>query len=325
MAGPLYGIIYGRKYSAAQIPSQKGKVALVTGGNTGIGYETVKELVRNGAKVYLAARNEQRANAAISKLQKELEGVADKGTVEWLPLDLCSLASTKQAAETFAAKEQRLDVLVNNAGIMATSYKKTGDNLEEQFQTNHVAHFLLTRLLIPRLEAADAPRVVNVSSLAHKNFPPPADCFSSEERANSELGGTGVRYGQSKAANVLFTQGLSKRYPKLYANSLHPGVIASELYKNTQQSYGNFVGSLLVHGVSVLAKTGILLTPAEGALTQLYLATAPQVTSGAGIRAQYFEPIAKQTLSTPFTRDEKVADQLWDLSEKILADRGYKL
>lgn len=157
MPGLLYPLVYGPKFSARDIPSMDGKICLVTGGNIGIGYETVKELVRKGAHVYLAARSQHKAEAAIKSINNDLDPKVT-GKVEFLELDLQSLESTKKAAERFSSREGKLDVLINNAGIMAAPYKLTIDGFEQQFQTNHLAPFLFTHLLLPKLNAASSPR-----------------------------------------------------------------------------------------------------------------------------------------------------------------------
>lgn len=268
MVGLLYPLIYGFKYTNDKIPDQNGKVIIVTGGNTGIGYETCYELVKNGAKVYLAARTESRAMSAINKIQ----AAGLKGSVQWLPLDLQDLASVRTAAELFSRKESHLDVLFNNAGIMATPYALTKDGIEGQIQTNHVSHFLFTNLLLPKLEAASEPRVVTTSSVGHNFFKATEESFSSLEALNGNFGSTWTRYGQTKLSNILFANGLAERHPKILSNSCHPGNINTELTRGPGQSYGVIVQKIF-DAISVFSSRylGIFLESYQGALTRMLL------------------------------------------------------
>lgn len=219
MPGLFFPLVYGYKYTKESIPDLSGKTAIVTGGNTGIGYETISELVKNGAKVYLAARSEARAVDAIRKI----EAGKPKGSVKWLKIDLQDLQSVKSAAQEFSKADHRLDILYLNAGIMAGPYKLTSDGIETQMQTNHVSHFLFTNLLIPKLEASSDPRVIAISSQGHNLFSAGADSFGSLKELNNDLGSTWKRYGQSKLSNILFARGLGQRHPKILANACHPG------------------------------------------------------------------------------------------------------
>ena len=305
MRGPLHSLIYGNKFSVQDIPSQTGKVIIVTGGNTGIGYESVKELARAGAKVYLAARSTEKAQAAIKEIKAELPD----GQIEFLQLDLMDLAATKAAAESFSSKEAKLDVLMNNAGIMAVDYKLTKDRIEQQIQTNHVAPFLFTMLLLPKLQAASAPRIVNVSSIAHKAFFKAAgNSFASTEHLNDEKSGPWERYGQSKIANVLFSMKLAQSYPAIISTSCHPGNIDTTLYRGKP---------LLSLAMKASALVGAFLKPADGALTQLYLATAPDVENGA-----YYVPIALKAQTNSLATPE-FSEACWKATESILHEKGY--
>lgn len=314
MRGPIFSLVYGNKFTTNNIPSQKGKVIIVTGGNGGIGYETTKELYAKGAKVYVASRSQSKAEAAITKIKQEVVG-ADVGSLEFLELDLMSLESTKAAADAFIAAEPTLDVLINNAGIMAVDYKLTKDGCDQQLQTNHIAPFLFTNLLLPKFKTSKDPRIVNVSSIAHQRYyTETEDSFASFEVSNGDLGGQWQRYGQSKIANVLFAQELAKRHPEILSNSCHPGIIASDLY--------NHLGfmSTMIKGFAAI---GAGLNTADGALTQLYLATSPEIASSK-ISGQYYVPLAKRSTASS-AANEKCASRLWILSEKFLADKGYSL
>lgn len=273
-----------------------------------------------GAKVYIGARSESRASEAIQKIRAQ----NPKGSVEWLKLDLQDLSSVKSAAQTFSDKEGKLDVLYNNAGVMAPPYQLTKDGIEGQIQTNHIGPFLLTNLLLPKLEKSNDPRIVITSSTAHTMFSPKEESFSSLEEINKEHGSTWSRYGQSKLANVLFAIELADRHPKIMTNACHPGLIATELSRGTGQSYGNlaqkaFDASMWL-GSSVV---GAALEPPQGALTQLYLGTAQEIRSQQ-IKGKYYSPIAIEKQPQKGANKEQAA-KLWKTSEAILEEKGFSL
>ncbi|KAJ3178636.1 hypothetical protein HDU87_003459 [Geranomyces variabilis] len=315
---------FEKHFEASDLPDLSGKVAIVTGGNTGIGYITCLHLAEKNARVYMASRTKSRAEAAIEKIKAQ----NPKAEVVWLDMDLMDLATVKRAAETFLAKEKRLDILVNNAGIMATPYNLTKDGVEEQFQTNHLGHFLLTSKLLPLLKQtsreAGSARVVNLSSLAHAQFSTAGMNFATLEEVNQEHGrikaqATFYRYGQSKLANALFTVELDRRLKgeNIYANFVHPGVIATELHRGLGSSFGQLLGKMydVIGGLT-------MLTPYQGALTSLYVAASPEIVEK-GYRAQYFVPYGKVAKPSAYALDEVNGKNLWELSEKILQDKGF--
>ncbi|KAK5131708.1 hypothetical protein LTR16_000493 [Cryomyces antarcticus] len=313
----FYSFIYGNKYTSSSLPNLSGKVAIVTGGNTGIGYETARLLAKNGAKVYLAARSEEKANTAIEKIRS-----GDiKGSVEYLPIDLMDLSSVTKAAQAFANKEKRLDILMNNAGIMANPYELTKDGVESQFQTNHLSHFLLTNLLLPSLRAAPHARVVSTSSLAYTSDP--SSTFASLEDINQSYGSSWKRYGQSKLANILFARKLTALEPDMFVNSAHPGFVSTELGRGIVSSYGAVVGTIQAAITFVGLSVGAFLTPEQGALTQLYLATSKEVEEK-GIRGKYYVPIAQEGNGNAKNLEER-AETLWRTSVKILEEKGIAL
>ncbi|CCG83805.1 protein of unknown function [Taphrina deformans PYCC 5710] len=314
MRGPLYPFVYGYKFTTANIPSMAGKVIVVTGGNAGIGLETTRELFNKGAKIYIACRSQQKAEEAIKNI-KETALSETTGEVLYLPLDLMSFASVRQFATQFSAAEERLDVLINNAGIMAVDYKLTKDGCDQQLQTNHLSPFLLTHLLMPKLSHSGDPRIVNVSSIAHaryfKNSP---DNFESFEHVNGELGGPWPRYGQSKISNILFANELAKRHPSIMSNSCHPGIIDTGLYSHL---------GVMSTFMNVFATVGAFLRPADGALTQLYLATSTDIRNHK-ITGKYYVPLAKASTPSDAVNDIN-AERLWGISEKVFAERNITL
>ncbi|GAA6013648.1 hypothetical protein JCM8202_000763 [Rhodotorula sphaerocarpa] len=290
-----------------------GKVAAVTGASDGIGLITAQELHKKGAKVFLLCRNEKKAQQAIDRINEAAPGQPDN--LVYVHFDLTDLPSAKKAAEEIQDKAQRLDMLVNNAGIMAWPYELR-NGIEIQF-SNHIGHFALTKHLLPLMiktskERGASVRIVNVSSMAHKFSPRPD--FSSVEMVNREFKNTWERYGQSKLANILFTNALQDRLQdeKIWVNTLHPGNISSGLTRGPAASYGAIVSAMTplwkVFGMSTFS----------GAKTQLYLAGSPEVEEK-NYRAQYFMPIATPSDTTADAKDKQLAEDLWKLSEEIVS------
>ena len=208
------------------------KTVIITGGNTGIGKETAIDLAKRKAKVILACRNPERGRKAEEEIRKK----SGNENVVYRHLDLASLASVREFAEGVLQDEPHIDILINNAAIMACPYWKTEDDFEMQFGVNHLGHFLLTYLLLDKLKEAPSARIINVSSLAYKrvkgiNF----DDINSEESYDPQ-----IAYGQSKLANILFTRALSKRLEgtRVTVNCLHPGVIWTELGRHIMKKMG---------------------------------------------------------------------------------------
>jgi len=310
------GFSNGRDFQAARdLPDLTGMVAIVTGGNAGLGAITVENLVTKGAKVYLAARSEEKAKEAI-KATNEKTGKEEN--LVFLPFDMTDLKSIKRAAETVKEKEDRLDIVVNNAGVMAWPYKIV-NGVEVQFW-NHLGHFALIHYLLPLLKktaqqsGSTSVRIVNVSSLGHTFCPSNPD-FSSIEGANKDYGSTWSRYGLSKAANILFTIALQDRLKNdnIKVNCCHPGNVATTLTRGPQESYG-FVARWLS-----VTESWFLMTPVDGAKTQTYLAASKEVDEK-DYRGKYFTPIATETETSKLCQDKALAEQLWKLSEDFVRE-----
>lgn len=289
------------KWTAQNIPSQRGRVAIVTGANSGIGFETSKALAAKGATVVLACRNLEKANAAADKIRQAVPNAE----LTVMPLDLADLASVRAFAETFKAKYERLDLLINNAGIMIPPLTKTKDGFEVQFGANHLGHFALTGLLLPLIQNTPGARVVNVSSGAHRMGQIDFDNLQAEKGYKPW-----AAYGQSKLANLLFTLRLNELFGQTNTDAVaaaaHPGYTATNL-----------------QGDSVWARAlNPLLgqTPEMGALPTLYAATAPDVKPNdyygpdglAGMRGY-----PKETSTTDAAKDAGVAKRLWAVSEEL--------
>ncbi|KAA8643405.1 hypothetical protein EYZ11_010115 [Aspergillus tanneri] len=290
-----------------------GKVVLITGGNTGLGKETVLQLAHHRpSRIYLAARNETKARDAITSIQETLSEPVD---IRHIPLDLASFQSIHAAAKKFSVECDRLDLLILNAGVMANPPGLTEEGFEIQLGTNYIGPFLLTKLLLPTLQktvasAGPAPdvRIVTVSSLGHCAAP----SFEVMTSTPSLLAtGPFTRYAASKAANVLFASELARRYPELLSVSLHPGVIASELYNHTKA-----MGIILNMGVNFISL--VSRTVRTGAMNQLW---ASGTTRENLINGGYYVPIGIRG-SCRYTDDADMARKLWEWTEKGIAERS---
>ncbi|KAI8608264.1 hypothetical protein BC830DRAFT_1174569 [Chytriomyces sp. MP71] len=302
-------------FKAADLPDLTGRLFVVTGGNTGIGYETCLQLALKNATVVMASRSEERANAAIAKVKQQ----APNAKIEFLKLVLNDLKQVKSAAAELSARHPKLDVLVNNAGIMAPPFSLSPDGIEDQFATNHVGHFLLTRELLPALLQGDTPRIVNLSSSYHSKCPSAGVLF--DDINNEKAMDAWQRYGQSKLSNILFSKKLNKLYgDKIIVNSVHPGFVNTELTRGTEATYGGWLKPILGAVKAIAA-----LTPQDGALTQLFAAASPIVVEK-GFKDRFFVPLARDATDTSeliaLGRDEALADKLWDFTENLLREKG---
>lgn len=284
--------------------SLAGKTVIVTGANSGIGVDTARVLGSAGAHVVMACRSVSGAE----QVAKDLRAASGKDAFEVLPLDLSDLVSVRAFAERFATTKRPLHLLVNNAGIMATPLGKTAQGFELQVGTNHVGHFLLTKLLRPILETSGPARIVNVSSEAHRRGR--ADrLFETLESDPGYERRKYVRfdaYGDSKLANILFTRQLAKDLPpSVNAFSLHPGVIATNLAR-----------SLGILGTIYRAIGGLFLKSiSQGASTTIVAATSPALEGHSGA---YLSDCNIARANRDATSDANAA-KLWAISEKLVA------
>ncbi|KAI0066555.1 NAD-P-binding protein [Artomyces pyxidatus] len=311
---------------ARDIPDLTGKVVIVTGANAGIGYHTVDQLARRGAKVYLACRTESKAREAISAIERATPSLKGQERLIWLPLDLSSLHSAQKAADEFLAKEKRLDILVNNAGRMTESYVLTKDGIEQSVSVNHVGHFVFTTALLPLLkETAKQPgadvRIIIVSSELY-HLVGRQTVFGSLEDFNDRQALPGKendtlaklrRYGTTKLMNILFTRELQRRLDEdgapISVIALHPGIVATE-GAHTVSTWWMRIGQSMVS-----------LTPLEGAFTTLFAATSAQVAAERGkFKGQYLMPYGKLQPLKGKARDAKLAQTLWATTEKVVED-----
>ncbi len=290
-------------WTADDIPDQSGRVAVVTGANSGLGLETARELARKGATVVLAVRNTSKGRVAVDDIRAEIPS-ADVSVQE---LDLASLDSVRSAAQDLFSLD-RLDLLINNAGVMYTPFQTTADGFEMQFGTNHLGHFALTGLLLDKLTATEGSRVVSVSSVGHR-----IRSAIDFDTVNSPDGYSRVAaYGRSKLANLLFTYELQRHLEdaavSTSALAAHPGGSATELSRH--------IPSILQPAVKLL--TPLTQSAAMGALPTLRAATDPSATGGEyygpdGFMETRGHPVLVETSAR--SHDRGLQHELWDYSE----------
>ena len=286
-----------QKWDSENISDQKGKVVVVTGSSSGLGYETAKVLANKNATVIVAVRNELKGNAAVEKIKVE----NPNADIQVMLVDLANLESVHKFAENFKKKFEKLDLLINNAGVMTPPYTKTKDGFELQFGTNHLGHFALTGLLIDLIKATPNSRIVNVSSNAHKIGKLNFDDLNWETRRYKKM----RSYADSKLANLFFTNELQKRLDSqssgVIVASAHPGGAASELSRH----------SLFFRVLSLFVQNSEM-----GALPTLYAAVAPDVQGndyyGPG-GFQEFSGYPKKVETAERAKKDDVAANLWDV------------
>lgn len=293
------------RWTASGIPDQSGRVAIVTGANAGLGLETARVLGRKGARVVLACRNAERAAAALERLRRDVPDAR----IESLPLDLSSLTDVGAFVDRFRSAYDRLDLLVNNAGVMFPPFSRTSDGFELQFGVNYVGHFALTGLLFDSLLASAGSRVVTLSSMAHRGARIDFASFT---------GDTGYRrlraYQQSKLACLMFALELQRRIAqtgsRVVSVAAHPGGTKTDLQRHSR---------LVDVGARLIA-----MDVAQGALSQLHAATAPEISGGEYIgpdgpfEAWGYPGPAK---IDPAALDVSVRERLWSESENLTGVR----
>jgi NAD(P)-dependent dehydrogenase (short-subunit alcohol dehydrogenase family) len=305
----------GTSWTTDAIPDLTGRTAVVTGANSGIGLHTSIELARHGAHVVMAARDPKRGDDALRRVRAEAATADRQPHVELLALDLADLASVRAFAASVTAAHLRLDLLVNNAGVMALPRRETTvDGFERQLGTNHLGHFALTGLLLPAL-LGRASRVVTVSSLAHRQGRMVFDDLQSERSYQPW-----AAYGQSKLANLLFTMELQRRSDAAGADlvsvAAHPGVSATNLVvAGPGAGRPQWVNRVLDAGSRLVSQSA-----AAGAWPTLYAATEPGVRG-----AEFFGPgglggargYPTRTVARPPAYDPDLASQLWQRSSEL--------
>ena len=294
------------KWTTSDIPDQSGRVAVITGANTGLGYETAAALAEHGAHVVLAVRNVDKGKDAAARIT----AAYPRADVALQELDLTSLDSVRAAAQQLRADHDRIDLLINNAGVMYTPKSNTKDGFELQFGTNHLGHFAFTGLLLDRLLPVAGSRIVTVSSVGHRIL---ADIHFDDLQWERGYGRVAA-YGQAKLANLLFTYELQRRlapHGTTIAAAAHPGMSDTELMRN--------MPAPLVTAFERIAPL-IAQNPAMGALPILRAATDPAVVGG-----QYYGPDSfaqtrgypKVVRSSRKSHDVERQRRLWTVSEEL--------
>ncbi|WP_428263044.1 oxidoreductase [Haliangium sp.] len=292
-----------------------GKLALVTGGSSGLGAETARALAARGARIVITARNLDKGEA----VAREIRAATGADVVEVDELELGSTASIRAFADRFLGKHDALHILVNNAGVMACPFERTADGFELQFGANHLGHFLLTNLLAPALLAGAPARVVSVSSRGHRMSPVVFDDILFERRPYHKW----LAYGQSKTANVLFAVELERRLGArgVHAYALHPGGIVTELQRHlSQEDIDELIRN--APGGDLRLKS----IPA-GAATSVYAATAPELEGRGGLYledcavAERNEEEGMTSGVRSYALDPDAAQRLWSASEELLGQR----
>ncbi|MCV7087257.1 SDR family NAD(P)-dependent oxidoreductase [Mycolicibacter hiberniae] len=295
------------RWTTADLPDQTGRVAVITGSNTGIGYYTAAELAGHGARVVLAVRDLAKGDAAAQRIRE----TSPQAAVEVQQLDLSSLASVRDAAEALSAAHPRIDLLINNAGVMYTPKQHTADGFELQFGTNHLGHFALTGLLLPRMLRVRQSRVVTVSSMAHRIMAAIHFDDLQWEHGYNRI----AAYGQSKLANLMFTYELQRRLAakrrSTIAVAAHPGTANTELTRHLPP---------FLRPADRLLMPLVVQSAAMGALPTLRAATDPEVTGG-----QYYGPggigeqrgYPKLVEASKQAHDVELQQRLWAVSQEL--------
>jgi NAD(P)-dependent dehydrogenase (short-subunit alcohol dehydrogenase family) len=291
-----------RKWDIDNIADQNGKIAIVTGASSGIGYETARVLANKNAEVILAVRDKQKGEKALNRIKSQ----NSSAKVKLMILDLASLESIKEFSIVFKRNYNKLDILINNAGVMIPPYSKTKDGYELQFGTNHLGHFSLTAYLIDHLRKTPNSRIVNVSSNAHKIGKLDFDDLNWEKRKYNKW----QSYGDSKIANIYFTYELGRRLSADTQNPLvmaaHPGWTATDLQRHT--GLFEFLNALFAQDSKM------------GALPTLFAAVAEDVKSG-----DYYGPSGlmemrgypKKVETNKLSKDDTISKKLWQISEQF--------
>ncbi|KIO24264.1 hypothetical protein M407DRAFT_26282 [Tulasnella calospora MUT 4182] len=309
-----------------EIPNLKGKVAIVTGANSGIGYETAKWLAAKGAKVYLGARDEDRGKSAVERITESIAGHPSVGSVHWLELDVETPRRAKAGAQKFLAQESRLDILINNAGVNLLNYSTASEGgltFNKVMSINHLGAFVLTQELLPVLtrtaiEPGSDVRVIVVSSWMSKDVSTKFD-FRTLEGWNALNGdgfsAAGKRYVASKLANVLFVKELQSRLDAeglpITCLAINPGLVDSGAQK---KSFPTGIISVLIVWIT---KT-LGLTSEQGSFASLFAATAPEIKAlPEKWKGAYMEPYNRWTEASVYGNDKQLAKDLWACSEEV--------
>jgi len=288
----------GRKYEGSRRLDQK--VVIITGSNTGIGKETALELAKRGAYVVMACRDTKKCELA----RQDIVLQTKNRYVYCRTCDLASQNSIMQFVERFKSEHKRLDILINNAGVMRCPHSQTKEGIEMQLGVNHMGHFLLTNLLLDLLKASAPSRIINVSSVAHRRGQINKEDLNSDKQYDKA-----AAYNQSKLANLLFTRELARRLQGtgVTVNAVHPGIVDTEIIRHMSFFNSTFSAIFLKPLVWLFVKS-----PQQGARTTVYVALEESVQ---GVSGKYFNNCTEEEVA-PQAKDDTVAQWLWAVSEK---------
>lgn len=294
-----------------------GRTVFITGGASGLGTETARAMAAKGAHIVIAVRDMAKGEAAVKEICKGLSNNA----VDIIECDLASLDSIRQCAKTANAKYDKIDLLINNAGVMACPKKETADGFEMQFGTNHIGHFLLTNLLMPIVEKGENQRIVNLSSRGHHFDTVHFDDPNFENRDYEKW----ASYGQSKTANIMFSVGLEKRLADkgIHAYAVHPGGIQTNLGRHLTE---DDIAALFKRMEENTGESVTFKTVQAGAATSCYAATAPEIAGRGGVYCEDCH-VAEVNDDDPtgsvksYAVDPDNADKLWAVSEALVGER----
>ena len=292
------------------ITNLEGKTCLVTGATSGIGKEIALGLAKMGATVVMLGRCGERCEIVLQEIEAKSNRANGSGRISYLVADLSSQTSIRQLAKEYSNAHQRLDVLINNAGVFLGKRIRTIDGMEYTFAVNHLAPYLLTNLLIALLKASSPSRIITTTSIAHRGARIDFDDIQFDNRTYN-----GIRaYGQSKLANILFTKELARRLEGtgVTANCFHPGAVRTNLVQGTSPWYYRLIWT---------AAGSFFLSPERGADTAIYLASSPDVE---GISGKYFAK-RKQVKPSYEADDIDAALRLWNVSEKLTGMESKEL
>ncbi|EJF63036.1 NAD(P)-binding protein [Dichomitus squalens LYAD-421 SS1] len=320
-----------KRFRPDQIPDLTGRVALVTGGSAGIGFHNVAALAQHNAKVHFVSANPEHGKSAVQDLNKALQESGAKGSIHYHQLDMHELKRVDSWAKQFVEQENRLDILIANAGIGQAPFGMTSDGLERHFEVNNLAHYVIVLRLLPLMQktAAKAPpasvRIVMQSSEMHR-FAPTGTTFACKEEVCKDEDGTQL-YGRTKLGLIVFAQELARRKltdatQPILAISVHPGAVDTDLQKAWGQSYG-------VLGVAIDKVTRLAGKSAEeGAEASLWAAVSTDInqTNWKEYQGKYYsEPYGKSDTESNAAKDEAIRNNFWrlcsDLTQEILGER----
>ncbi|KAH6679517.1 hypothetical protein B0J14DRAFT_299408 [Halenospora varia] len=314
-------------FNPFSLPDLTGKVFLITGGNAGIGQQTILYLVQKNAIIYMGCRSSTKGQAAVDTIKQAVP----TAQVHLLILDHMDLSSVVAAARTFISKETRLHGLINNAGIMALPLEMSKDGWESQWQTNYISHFLLTQLLLPTMLATAKVsqqgdvRIVNVTSVGHSYFAPKVGIDFQDINQERGSGGIWSRYGQSKLANILHAKeldrlhgpnGVKKGEGEIWTAAVHPGNIYTDLSKNA--TYMGINSPLVVKFLNLV---GAFIPVQQGAYTSVFCAASAEMK--ASMSGGYFVPLGRLSKPSKNAQDAEMATRLWEWTIDELSTRKF--